>query len=91
MLGLRSDLHVSAKWDASWLERLTAYKALPDNDMGGSLHIYIEDGNCQRHDLVYCRQWAIDHGDAVGSELAADLLNLTKGQRHHLYRKMWGR
>ena len=47
----------------------------------GSLHIVLEDDNVDDHHVDFCENWAIDHDDHEGYELALLLKGMSKSQR----------
>lgn len=51
----------------------------------GSLHVYLEDGNCDESSLQFCLARAEEAGDRFGSMLARWLLEKTEAERQHLY------
>lgn len=53
----------------------------PNHRSGGSLHIVLEDGNVDNKHVEYCKQYAIERGDADGARIADILLTMTKTQR----------
>lgn len=75
------DVEISgAPTKASVADLVDAYYALPGNGAGGSLHIVLDDGNCERGCVEYCRAYAEQAGDAAGVALADLLLKLTDEQ-----------
>jgi hypothetical protein len=61
-----------------------AYYAKPGNDMGGSLHIVLEDENVADHHVAACIQFARERGDEDGMWLARVLLTMSRTQRLRL-------
>lgn len=57
------------------------YFAKEGNAAGGSLHIVLEDGNIDDSSVQFCREWALERGDADGVALADLLLRMSKTQR----------
>jgi hypothetical protein len=78
-------------WADPWLERIAAYKAIPGNECGGSLHIYTDDGNSEQWHLESCVKFAKEHDDVEGAALAEELLSLSHRQRHTIYYLHWNR
>lgn len=62
-----------------------AYYAKPGNSVGGNLHLVLEDGNVSDRDVAYCREIALERGDADGADLAERLMGMSKTQRRKLY------
>jgi hypothetical protein len=69
------------------LPLVAAYRSIPGNEQGGSLHIVLEDGNLRRRDIAWCREYARERGDEEGVMLAELLLALSLSQRRRLYRR----
>ena len=66
------------------------YYAKPSNNVGGSLHIVLEDGNIETSSVEFCRSVAIENDDIDGVALADLLLKMSKTQRKKLYMKIGG-
>ncbi len=66
--------------------RFAAYYQKPGNEAWGSLHVVLADGNvgCEYH----CEEWATEHGDTEGAELALILQQMTPSQVGRLPRKV---
>lgn len=64
---------------------------LRQHPAGGSLHIWVDDGNDRDHDLDFCRQRALESGDAEGARLATVALGMTRTQRKRLVALAWSR
>lgn len=63
------------------------YKAKPGNDVGGSLHIVLDDGNIEDHHIIYCFEYALENNDLDGAKLAWLLLCMSKTQRWKIYQR----
>lgn len=66
------------------LPMVRAYYASPGNELGGSLHIVLEDSNIADRHVEFCAQYAREHGDSAGLVLALTLLRMSKTQRRRL-------
>lgn len=66
------------------LPMVRAYYAKPGNGVGGSLHVVLEDGNCERGDVEWCLAYAIAQADGDGAALARVLLKMSETQRRKL-------
>lgn len=44
------------------------------NVSGGSLHIYLEDGNKGVGNIEFCKKYALENGDLIGAHLCNELL-----------------
>jgi hypothetical protein len=65
------------------IERLRKeFYALPDNGVGGNLHVVLDDNNWQRCHVEFCRTEASNGGDIAGMRFAELLLTLTDEQLH---------
>lgn len=63
-------------------ERFAAYHA--KHLAWGSLHIVLEDWNVKDRSVQVCIEYAEEHGDEEGAELARILLTMSKTQRKKL-------
>lgn len=63
---------------------IAAYYAKPGNEVGGSLHIVLDDGNIERYHVEFCRRYAEEHNDPDGAALAEILLQCSITQRKKL-------
>lgn len=63
---------------------LKAYVSKPENGVGGSLHIVLEDGNVNDSHVAFCRNLAQNAGDADGVVVADMLLQMSKTQRRKI-------
>lgn len=70
---------------------IEAYYNLPGNEMGGSLHIVLDDANVERHFSEWCREYALKKGDWVGAALANILVRMSTTQRKKLAMGGWQR
>lgn len=70
-------------------ELIATYRALPGNSSGGTLHIAIEDNNCDDRHLSWCAGLANGHGDTVGMMLAELLLAMPAYERVHAIDASW--
>jgi hypothetical protein len=66
-----------------------AYLRRPHNCVGGSLHIYFDDGNWHRDHIEGCREYAIERGDKDGIELCNILIRMSDTQRIKIYRNCY--
>ena len=71
------------------LPRFKAYVARPGNGAGGSLHIILADGNDRDGHVQFCLEWAQQHKDVEGAELAQILLVMSRTQRRKLASVVW--
>lgn len=68
------------------LPLVRAYYAKPGNDVGGCLHVVLDDGNVADGHVRACMEFAKKQGDAAGVELAQVILRMSKTQRRKLAR-----
>jgi len=62
-----------------------------DNNVGGTLHIALDDGNLEESDLWFCQEACEANGDSFGYFLAALLRTFTVEEREAMYQdKHWG-
>lgn len=66
------------------IEECRKYYALPDNGVGGSLHIVLDDDNIENHHIQWCIEHAQEKGDVEGVRLGNLLLKASKTQRKRL-------
>jgi hypothetical protein len=84
-------LYLATHGDTAWedpdpsevAELIKWYRTLPGCSVGGSLHIVIEDNNCDDSHLQWCSGYASGVGDVCGSELAGLLLCMDSYNRVH--------
>jgi len=70
-------------------EMVLDYLSHPENGVGGSLHIVLDDGNTDNDSVAYCRKYAAEVGDDAGVRLADALALLTEEDRDALYANRW--
>lgn len=61
------------------------YYAKSGNEIGGSLHLVLEDGNTSTTHVEYCLRFAQENNDIDGIVLAELLLKMSRTQRGVLY------
>ena len=61
------------------------FKELPDNSVGGYLHIVIDDGNIENSHIQCCLGTAEENEDTTAALLAKLLLKMSKTQRLKIY------
>jgi hypothetical protein len=72
------------------LRRAHEYYNLPGNDLGGSLHVVLDDGNVEGQHVLFCMDRASDEGDSLGEVLARELLCLDEAERQWVYERVHG-
>lgn len=60
---------------------IEAYYQKPENWVGGSLHVVLDDYNLDDDCIKHCRDLAAERGDADGVALSTALLQMTPTQR----------
>lgn len=65
------------------------YYTLPGNQVGGSLHIVLDDGNIERQHVEFCKKYALEQHDYVGAAIANMMLRMSLTQRKKLSRRSW--
>ena len=63
-----------------------SFYALPGNDMGGNLHIVLDDGNLEDHAVWFCLERSLVKRDQIAARIARQLLAMTRTQRKRVYR-----
>lgn len=58
-----------------------AYCEKTGNEVGGSLHVVLEDGNVSNGSIEFCRKYAVENNDPDGVALAELLLGMSLTQR----------
>ncbi len=71
------------------MDQFVEYLRKPGNGVGGSLHIVLEDGNVQNHNVQHCLEYAQQHNDEDGAKLAEILLQMSKTQRLKISYEVW--
>lgn len=62
------------------------YCELPNNEVGGYLHIILSDGNTEDSDIAFCREECQIHGDTLGELICDLLLQFTEEEREVMYK-----
>lgn len=74
------------------IDDFRAYVAKPENSVGGSLHIVLDDLNCDDADVEWCERFALEQGDEEGARLARVLRSMSYTQRMKIARRsLYGR
>lgn len=66
------------------LPMVNAYMARPGNFGGGSLRSVLEGNDTSDAGVKWAREWAVQHGDVPGVELADVLIRMSPTQRGKL-------
>lgn len=66
---------------AEWVRE---FYRMPGNEVGGSLHIVLDDKNLADHHVASCIEFARERGDAEGERLAETLARMSVTQRRKL-------
>lgn len=69
--------------------RFARYNEQPGNGAWGSLHVVLDDGNTQDLHVTGCIEYAHEHDDMEGEELAKLLLRMSRTQRAKLPHAVW--
>jgi hypothetical protein len=62
-----------------------AFRELPGNTAGGTLHIFLDDGNIDDRSIAWCAEYAREIQDEDAVALAHVLLKMSKTQRRKIY------
>lgn len=65
-------------------DEIKAFYKIPGNEVGGNLHIVLDDHNLKAQHLKWCIGKAKREGDEVGVKLASKLLGLSMTQRRKI-------
>jgi len=68
------------------IEMVVTYYNKPGNEVGGNLHIVLDDGNLQDDHIRFCIDQAKTCGDVDGEVLGEALLCASKTQRKRVYK-----
>lgn len=66
------------------LPKVWTYYDTPGNEVGGALHVVLDDGNVADGHVQMSRDKAEAHGDTEGVKLATLILRMSKTQRRKL-------
>lgn len=66
------------------IEECKKYYAMPNNSMGGCLHIVLDDENIKDNHIKFCIETAESKGDKAGVMLGKLLLQASMTQRRKL-------
>jgi hypothetical protein len=58
-----------------------AWYRLEGNEVGGSLHLVLDDDNIEDEHVAFCIGWAIEHDDAAGAALGMVLRCISEEDR----------
>lgn len=67
------------------IEECKKYYSIPNNGVGGNLHIVLDDGNIHDEDIMYCIKLSKENGDEAGVNLGNMLMSASKTQRKKAY------
>lgn len=70
---------------------LRIHRMIPGNEVGGSLHIYSDDGNCSDENIKFCLREAKDKQDSPSEMICECLLRMNKDQRKAAYERFQNR
>lgn len=62
------------------------YYLIEGNNVGGNLHIVLDDGNLSDKDISFCYNQCVEEKDSKGMDLCKLLLVASKSQRNKLYK-----
>lgn len=61
------------------------YECVPGGNLGGHLHIVLDDGNLKDSHIQACIDWAVEAGDEWQADLGHVIMRLTATQRGKVY------
>lgn len=65
------------------------YYQLPDNELGGLLHVVLDDGNVSSEDIWHGQKRCAAHDDELGYLIGLLLRHYTEDEREHMYNNGW--
>jgi len=71
------------------LPQVWAYRDIPGNSVGGSLHIVLDDGNASDSDVKFCIDHAEKKNDSEGARIGRLLLRMSRTQRLKIARRFY--
>jgi len=63
------------------LPLITRFAKAQGNEIGGSLHVVLDDYNVRDKDVQFCVEYAKENDDPLGVEVAETLLQMSRTQR----------
>jgi len=73
------------------VQEIIVFHSKDGNEVGGNLHITLDDENCEDHHVQFCLDQAKIRNDADGVRLAELLLTLTEEEREQAVEVYWNR
>lgn len=70
------------------LKQIKQYLAIEGNEVGGNLHIVLDDGNLEDKHILWCRARCMDIHDVLGVYICDNLLRMTYKEREDIYEQL---
>lgn len=67
------------------LNQIKQFLSLDGNEVGGNLHIVLDDGNLEDDDIEFCLIRCATNSDFLGYTICANLLNISYEEREEIY------
>lgn len=67
------------------LKQIKQFLSLEGNEVGGNLHIVLDDGNLENEIIAWCMQRCINEQDFLGFSICDNLLRITYKEREVIY------
>ena len=65
------------------------YYNIPGNELGGNLHIVLDDGNIEDGSIDFCLKQAEEKNDPKGIQICKLIFELTYDERQKLYESIY--
>ena len=70
------------------LKQINQFLSLEGNEVGGNLHIVLDDGNLEDNDIAFCLVRCAINNDFLGYTICANLLHISYEEREEIYDKI---
>ena len=70
------------------LNQIKQFLSLDGNEVGGNLHIVLDDGNLDDENILFCRNLCIKTHDVLGRLICEGLLQITYKEREKIYEQL---
>ena len=67
------------------LKQIKQFLSLEGNEVGGNLHIVLDDGNLEDDDIEFCLVICEANSDFLGYDICANLLHIPYDERKVIY------
>lgn len=70
------------------LKQIKQFLSLEGNEIGGNLHIVLDDGNLENENIAWCMHLCINKQDFLGFSICDNLLRITYKEREAIYNEL---